>query len=458
MGLWYPKDSSFELTAFSDLDHAGCIDSRKSAFGGIQFLGDKLVSWMSKKQNCTAMSSVEAEYVALSASCAQGALKGKWRYLISAKPPIHYHVLIPNYQDFKIQDFRYSDGFECFQAINIGRYEHIDAVMQNDSAAEETEGITLREKARTTLLIALPEDHLEKFHKMADAKEMWEAIKSRFSGNDESKKMHKYLLKQQFEGFSVSASEGIHKGYDRFQTLLSQLEIHGAGVSHEYANQKVLRSLPSSWSQLALIMRTKPGLHTLSFDDLYNNLRVFERDVKGTTASSSSNTQNLAFMSADNTSSTNDVSTVYSVSSPSVSKSHKEGSSSYIDEVIHYFFANQSSAHQLDCNDLEQINDDDIEEMDLKLQVAMISMRIKKFHKRTGRKLQFDTRDPVGFDKTKVECFNCHKMWHFARDCRAKGNQDNRRRDVGYNGNKARDNGRRPAYQDDSKALVTIDG
>nr|GEX74000.1 retrovirus-related Pol polyprotein from transposon TNT 1-94 [Tanacetum cinerariifolium] len=71
MGLWYPKDSSFELTAFSDADHAGCIDSRKSTSGGIQILGDKLVSWMSKKKNCTAMSSAEAEYMALSASCAQ---------------------------------------------------------------------------------------------------------------------------------------------------------------------------------------------------------------------------------------------------------------------------------------------------------------------------------------------------------------------------------------------------
>ncbi|GJX98957.1 hypothetical protein Tco_0355976 [Tanacetum coccineum] len=71
MGLWYPKDSSFELTAFSDADHAGCLDTRKSTSGGIQFLGDKLVSWMSKKQNCTAMSLAEAEYVALSASCAQ---------------------------------------------------------------------------------------------------------------------------------------------------------------------------------------------------------------------------------------------------------------------------------------------------------------------------------------------------------------------------------------------------
>ncbi|GJR29002.1 retrovirus-related pol polyprotein from transposon TNT 1-94 [Tanacetum coccineum] len=71
MGLWYPKGSGFDLTAFSDADHAGCVDTRKSTSGGIQFLGDKLVSWMSKKHDCTTMSSAEAEYVALSASCAQ---------------------------------------------------------------------------------------------------------------------------------------------------------------------------------------------------------------------------------------------------------------------------------------------------------------------------------------------------------------------------------------------------
>ncbi|GJU22850.1 retrovirus-related pol polyprotein from transposon TNT 1-94 [Tanacetum coccineum] len=72
MGLWYPKDTGFELTAFSDLDHAGCLDSRKSTSGGIQFLGgDKLVSWSSKKQDCTSMSLAEAEYVSLSACCTQ---------------------------------------------------------------------------------------------------------------------------------------------------------------------------------------------------------------------------------------------------------------------------------------------------------------------------------------------------------------------------------------------------
>nr|GEU93773.1 hypothetical protein [Tanacetum cinerariifolium] len=156
-------------------------------------------------------------------------------------------------------------------------------------------------------------------------------------------------------------------------------------------------------------MRTKPGLDTLSFDDLYNNLRVFKHEVNGTIASSKT-IQNMAFVFGESTSST------------------------------------------------DNINDDDMEEMDIKWQVAMISIRIKKFHKRTGRKMQFDTKIPVGFDKTKVECFNCHKIGHFARDWIAKGNQDSRRTDAGYNGNKARDNSRRLAYQEDSNALVTVDG
>nr|GFC88948.1 ribonuclease H-like domain-containing protein [Tanacetum cinerariifolium] len=72
MGLWYLKDTDFELTTFSDSDHAGCLDSRKSTSGGIQFLGgNKPVSWSSKKQECTSMSSAKSEYVSLSACCAQ---------------------------------------------------------------------------------------------------------------------------------------------------------------------------------------------------------------------------------------------------------------------------------------------------------------------------------------------------------------------------------------------------
>nr|GEV73956.1 ribonuclease H-like domain-containing protein [Tanacetum cinerariifolium]GEZ52594.1 ribonuclease H-like domain-containing protein [Tanacetum cinerariifolium] len=146
-------------------------------------------------------------------------------------------------------------------------------------------------------------DHLAKFYKMTDAKEMWEAIKSGFGGNDESKKMQKYILKQHFEN----------------------------------DNQKFLRSLPSSWSQVSLIMKTKPGVDTLSFDDLYNNLRVFKSYVKGSTRSSFS-TQNVAFVSSNNTSSTNEVNTAYGVSLSSGHNSQNEGSSSYTDDLMYSSF------------------------------------------------------------------------------------------------------------------------
>nr|GEU75681.1 hypothetical protein [Tanacetum cinerariifolium] len=166
-------------------------------------------------------------------------------------------------------------------------------------------------------------------------------------------------------------------------------------VSTKDANKKFLRSLPSSWSQVSLIMRIKPGVDTLSFDDLYNNLIVFESNVKGSTASSSS-IQNVAFVSYDSTNSTNEVSTTYGVSTSSGHNSQKEGSSSYTSDLMYSFFANQSSGPQLDHKDLEQ----------------------------TVRKLHFDAKEPAGFDKTKVESFNCHNTGHFARECRSKGNQE----------------------------------
>nr|GEZ00007.1 hypothetical protein [Tanacetum cinerariifolium] len=285
-------------------------------------------------------------------------------------------------------------------------------------------------KARTTLLMAIPEDHLVKLHKMTDAKEIWEAIKSRF--------------------------EGLHKGYDRFQSLLSQLETHGAGVSTEDSNQKFLRSLPSFWSKVSLITRTKPREDTLSFDDLYNNIRVFESDVKGSNGSSSS-TQNVAFVSSNNTNSTNEVNTAFGVSTSSGHNSQKEGSTSYTDDLMYSFFANQSSGPQLDHEDLEQVDEFDLEEMDLKWQVAMIFIRLKKFYKKTRRKLHFDAKELVCFDKSKVECFNCHNTRYFVRECRSKGNQDSRRRYAENTRYKERDNGKRSAKHDEHKAMVTID-
>nr|GEU47520.1 hypothetical protein [Tanacetum cinerariifolium] len=175
------------------------------------------------------------------------------------------------------------------------------------------------------------DEHFARFYAINDAKTLWAAIKTRFGGNVESKKMQKNILKQQFENFSVSNSEGLDKGYDRFQRLLSLLEIHKAGVSTEDANQKFLRSPPLAWSNISLIIRNKPNIYNLDTDDLYNNLKVYKVDIKGSSGSSL-NSQNVDFISAESTSITNELNTAYS----------------------------------LDKEDLEQIDQDDLEEIDLK--------------------------------------------------------------------------------------------
>ncbi|GJV56345.1 hypothetical protein Tco_1457350 [Tanacetum coccineum] len=210
-------------------------------------------------------------------------------------------------------------------------------------------------KAKSTLMLAIPDEHLLKFHACKDAKSLWEAIKNRFGGNKESKKMQKTILKQNYENFAASSQEGLDKTYD---------------------------SLPPAWKNIALIMRNKSDLDTLSIDDLYNNLKVYESEIKGK-LSSSLNSQNVAFVSSNNSSSTNaSVNTAYSVSA--ASSKDQASTASYADDVMFSFFSNQSNAPRLDYEDLKQIDADDLEEMDLKWQVAMLTMRVKRAPKNQG--------------------------------------------------------------------------
>ncbi|GJZ97036.1 hypothetical protein Tco_0669370 [Tanacetum coccineum] len=198
-------------------------------------------------------------------------------------------------------------------------------------SAAEIHAIEKERKARTILLMAIPKEHLRRFHAIDDAKEIWEAIRT--------------------------SSEGLEKGYDGFQQLLSQLEAHGAEVSTEDANHKFLRSLPPAWSNLAMTMRTKLDVDTLSIDDLYNNLRVFEQELTNTSKSSAS-AQNVAFVSHSK-SSTNKVksghtgaySTCTSTSSNNIQE--KEVPAGFADEVIYSLFAKQSKDLDLLHEDLE---------------------------------------------------------------------------------------------------------
>nr|GEV41301.1 retrotransposon protein, putative, Ty1-copia subclass [Tanacetum cinerariifolium] len=197
-------------------------------------------------------------------------------------------------------------------------------------------------KAKGTLLMALPNEHQLMVNSYKNAKSLMEAIER------------------------------------RLKKLISQLEIHGETISQEDLNLKLLRSLPSEQKTHTLIGRNKSNLETLSMDDLYNNMKIYETEVKRS-SSSSQNSQNRAFVSSNSSGYTN-------------------------------------QAH--DTEDLQQTDADDLEEMDLKWQMAMLTMRDRRFLKKTGRKVGVNGSETIGFDKTKVKCYNCHKRGHFEMECR----------------------------------------
>ncbi|GJY96029.1 putative ribonuclease H-like domain-containing protein, partial [Tanacetum coccineum] len=251
---------------------------------------------------------------------------------------------------------------------------------------------TNQERVKSILLLAIPDEYLLKFHNVADAKSLWAAIKSRFPR--------------------------------RCRKI--QLEVHGATVSKEDINQKFLRSLPPLWSQIALIMRNKPDID-----------------------------QNLAFLSSENTSGTNEVSTAsrnFGVNTAGgTSSSNKVSSSLSVNEVVCSFFAHQETNPPLNNEDLQQIDQDDLEELDIRQQVAMLTVKVQRFVKNTGRNLYFKGKQPMSFDKSKVECYNCQRKGHFAKECKSGRNQ-------GKRSNDDNDRSNAPTNESSSQALVAQDG
>ncbi|GJY53289.1 hypothetical protein Tco_0444953 [Tanacetum coccineum] len=174
-------------------------------------------------------------------------------------------------------------------------------------------------KARSTLMMGIPNEHQLKFNSIKDAKKLLEAVEKRFGRNAATKKTQRNLLKQQYENFTAPSSEMLDQTFDRLQKLVSQLELLDEKLSQEDVNQKLLRSLSPEWNTHAVVWRNKADLDTMIMNDLYNNLKVHEPEVKGMSNSSSS-TQNMAFVSFsnNNTSSTNEaVNTAHGVSTAS---------------------------------------------------------------------------------------------------------------------------------------------
>ncbi|GJW84411.1 ribonuclease H-like domain-containing protein, partial [Tanacetum coccineum] len=286
-------------------------------------------------------------------------------------------------------------------------------------------------KARSTLLIALPNEHQLKFNSYKDAKTLMQAIENKFGGKTATKKTQKNLLKQQYENFAASSTEVTEQTYERLQKLISQLEMHGEVIPQEDINQKFLRSLSQEWTMHTIVWRNKQEIETLSLDDLFNNLKAYESEVKGT-SSLTINSHNVAFLSSSRTyNATRAVNTAQGINTASTQGAVDSSTTieNLSDAVIYSFFASQPSIPQLDNEDLQQIHPDDLEEMDLRWNIAMLTMRARRFLKNTERKLDMANKEIIGIDKSKVECFNCQKRGHFAREYKAPRNQDSRNRE-----------------------------
>ncbi|GJY47295.1 ribonuclease H-like domain-containing protein [Tanacetum coccineum] len=199
----------------------------------------------------------------------------------------------------------------------------------------------------------------------------------------------------------------------------------------------------------------------MSIDDLYNNFKIDELEVKGSVSSSSTiRSQNMAFVSTPG--STNEDTAHIPVSTagtPISAASTSDSAASLSDATVYAFLANQPYRSEIVHEYLEQIHDDDLEEMDLKWQLALLSMRAKKFYQRNGKKITINGGDTARFDKTKVECFNCHKLGYFARECRNPRGQDGRARSYDQ-GSKNQEITKRIVKVEEAspKAMLAVDG
>ncbi|GJX32095.1 ribonuclease H-like domain-containing protein [Tanacetum coccineum] len=203
--------------------------------------------------------------------------------------------------------------------------------------------------------------------------------------------------------------------------------------------QKKVQPILLSWlilQQVQILLQTlrnKLEIETLSLDDLFKNLKAYESEVKGT-SNSTINSHNSAFLSSSSTNSTTRaVNTAQGVNTASTQGAADSSKTieNLSDVMIYSFFASQPSTPQLDNEDLQQINPDDLEEINLRWNIAMLTMRVRRFLKNTGKESLKQCANKEGelILQVKVECFNCHKRGHFARECRAPRNQDSRNRE-----------------------------
>ncbi|GJV98841.1 putative ribonuclease H-like domain-containing protein [Tanacetum coccineum] len=444
------RGTNIETIVYADSDYAGDYIDRKSTSAVCTFMGCCLTSWFSKKQKALSISMTEAEYVFARKACQQALWMkqalidydiqlGDVLIMCDNKGAIDLISpdrlsLVPTGRVLSpVMKSGFEDGIldpnndmNIWKVIQNGnnlkrtRRDHDGRVIiLPPTTADEHIAVQRESKARTTFLQSIPDDfYCGYFHFMDDARDIknMNAVKARFGGNAESKKMRKSMLKQEFLEFRISEAEGLHKGYDRMQKILSQLNQLKAKPEDEDINLKFLRAL-----------------------HFIHGLGPSHSAFVSTTSAS----KKMSYADSPSYSSS-----TYTAPSNSKTGSHRSGN--VIEDVLQSFVADTEPEQQLAYEDFEQIEKIDLEEMDLKWKMAMLSVRVHKFEQKAGRKIDFDKKESARFNKKKVRCYKCLQRGHFARECRAKGGNDKQR----YSSFKIQEIGKK---EEDSKALITVD-
>nr|GFB13997.1 hypothetical protein [Tanacetum cinerariifolium] len=221
--------------------------------------------------------------------------------------------------------------------------------------------------------------------KYKTAQELWAAILKTFGGNEATKKTKNNLLKQQYGNFKAEGKETLEQTFNRLQVIASQLEFMDVEIEQDDLNQKLLTSLSPEWLMHTIVWRNRSDLDTMSLDDLYNHLKVYEPEVQ-----KKSDSQNMAFISSSKNNSGNDEDNTAGVPTASTQVSTAGATvtpaSISLDTACAYI-TSQSNGSQIKYEDINQINEDDIEEMDIKWNMDLLSMRADRYWKKTGKKI-----------------------------------------------------------------------